>query len=118
MIPFYAIMRGHCPNIATRSSGAKAVAITPTPQGKPRLGKAKPHILATPTSRPRTKKKALNPYGPKLLRDYRSAYIRSNRLNGIQEVSGSIPLISTIGNRKKLVLMKVKTSFFYFLNAD
>ena len=34
------------------------------------------------------------------------------RLNGIQEVSGSIPLISTIGNRKKLVLMKVKTSFF------
>ncbi len=39
------------------------------------------------------------------------------RLNGIQEVSGSIPLISTTGNRKKLVLMKVKTSLFYCLEV-
>ena len=36
------------------------------------------------------------------------------RLNGIQEVSGSIPLISTTRKRKKLVLTKVKTSFFVF----
>ena len=35
-------------------------------------------------------------------------------MNGIQEVSGSIPLISTIlGNREKLVLI-FKTSFFFF----
>ena len=37
------------------------------------------------------------------------------RLTGSQEVSGSIPLISTIGKPGKLVLMKVKTSFFLFL---
>ena len=36
------------------------------------------------------------------------------RLNGIQEVSGSIPLISTTRKQKKLVLTKVKTSFFVF----
>ena len=34
------------------------------------------------------------------------------RLNGIQEVSGSIPLISTIGNRKKLVLMNNQNELF------
>ena len=35
-------------------------------------------------------------------------------MTGSQEVSGSIPLISTTGKPGKLVLMKVKTSFFLF----
>ncbi|MEG0780969.1 MAG: hypothetical protein RR426_10225, partial [Oscillospiraceae bacterium] len=35
-----------------------------------------------------------------------------------QEVNGSIPFISTIGKPKKLVLMKIKTSFFIFRPAD
>ena len=36
-------------------------------------------------------------------------------MNGIQEVSGSIPLISTIGKLLKLVLTHIKTSFFCLL---
>ena len=36
------------------------------------------------------------------------------RLTGSQEVSGSIPLISTIGKPGKHVLMKVKTCFLHF----
>jgi hypothetical protein len=40
------------------------------------------------------------------------------RLNGIQEVSGSIPLISTIGNRKRLVLMNNQNELFCSQHLD
>ena len=42
-------------------------------------------------------------------------YQSGERMTGSHEVSGSIPLISTTGKPGKLVLMKVKTSFFLFL---